>query len=311
MWKKNSLLPQPKLVKPFLKWAGGKSQLLSQLQNFFPEDLFRGEIENYCEPFLGGGAVYFWLSQHVSFKKVYLFDISEPLILIYQVVQQNVESLIQQLQSLKKSFLVLTQEERKAFFYRIREQYNKQRNTIKLEEESQAISRVAELIFLNKTCYNGLFRFNKKGEFNAPFGQYKNPSIFNETHLRLVAEKLKPAIISNGSFEECESYLNSKTFVYFDPPYRPLNKTSNFTSYSQHKFNDENQQQLAQFFNTLHQKDIKLMLSNSDPKNIDPQDDFFEKAYQDFSIHRVQATRMINSKSEQRGNITELLITNY
>lgn len=299
-------------IKPFLKWAGGKSQLLAQYQAFLPEELEYGQITNYCEPFLGGGAVYFWLAQRFSFQQVFLYDINEPLILIYQMVQQEVEALIEQLLQLVHPFLSLTQQERVHYFYQIRQKYNQQPiHTTDFSNKSEAIMRTAELIFLNKTCYNGLFRFNRKGEFNSPCGAYKNPKIFDPNHLRVISSLLKNAVIQQKPFEESLTQMNENSFVYLDPPYRPLSTTANFTAYSRHPFLEAEQLRLAQFCRELNQRQIKFMLSNSDPKNTDPNDHFFEQVYADFQIHRVSATRMINRNSKKRGTIRELLITNY
>ena len=168
-----------------------------------------------------------------------------------------------------------------------------------------------QTIFLNKTCFNGLFRVNSKGGFNVPFGDYVNPKICHEENLRSVSKILQNTTILRGDFTESRNFIDSNTFVYFDPPYRPLNKTSNFTSYSKFEFTDDEQLKLATFFNEMSQKDVKMLLSNSDPKNEEPDDDFFENAYQTFNINRVLASRAINSKAEKRGKINEIIVTNY
>ncbi|MEK7487620.1 MAG: Dam family site-specific DNA-(adenine-N6)-methyltransferase [Planctomycetota bacterium] len=309
----NRPVPREVVVKPFLKWAGGKSRLIPQFQFFFPPELLDGSIEIYCEPFLGGGALFFWLTQQISFKQIYLYDISGPLILIYRVIQQEVNALIENLQTITESYLKTPLTSRADYFYRIRQQYNQRTCRMNFRQYKPSwISCATELLFLNKTCYNGLFRFNKKGEFNAPFGQYKNPKIFYPENLKGVSRLLQPAILQYGPFEQCKSVVNERTFIYFDPPYRPLNSTSRFTSYSRHLFGEAEQLRLARLCKDLHQKKrIKFMLSNSDPKNQNPNDDFFERTYKNFFIHRVHAKRLINSKKECRGTITELLITNY
>lgn len=300
-------------VKPFLKWAGGKSRLLSQFQPFFPPELFDGSIETYCEPFLGGGSVFFWLAQRVSFQQVYLYDISEPLILIYRVIQQEVEALIQQLQTLTDIYFALPVPQRVEYFYEIRTRYNQQVPSLNFRKyDFSWVSRASELLFLNKTCYNGLFRFNRKGLFNAPFGQYKKPNPCAPENLRGASRLLQSAILKQGSFEQCKSVVNERTFIYLDPPYRPINATSRFTAYSGHRFGENDQLKLARLCKALHQKkQAKWMMSNSDPKNQNATDDFFERTYPQFFIHHVHANRLINSKKDRRGSISELLITNY
>ena len=183
-------------------------------------------------------------------------------------------------------------------------------NYSKLSEKWVDIT--ASLIFLNKTCFNGLYRTNKKGEFNVPHGRYKKPKILDTDNLYAVAKALEIAEIELGDFETSLKKVSSNCFIYLDPPYRPLNKTSNFTSYSTFEFNDKEQKRLAKFYNYLDNNyDLKLMLSNSDPKNEDSSDNFFEHLYQEFNINRVLANRMINSKGKKRGSIYELIITNY
>jgi DNA adenine methylase len=192
--------------------------------------------------------------------------------------------------------------------------FNETRDGIDFETDRPslaAVKRTAQLIFLNRTCYNGLFRVNSKGAFNVPHGSYKKPVICDEDNLNAVAEVLQRATILLGDFETCRKYVHAGTFAYFDPPYRPLNKTSSFTSYAVKPFDDAEHVRLANLYKSLHQSGAKLMLSNSDPHNEDPGDDFFDALYAGFNIYRVQANRMINSKPEGRGPITELLITNY
>ncbi len=176
------------------------------------------------------------------------------------------------------------------------------------EEKS---SRVAQMIFLNKTCFNGLFRLNRSGRFNVPTGRYKNPSFPSAQSLREVNQALQGVIIHHASYEECINWVDSKSFVYFDPPYRPLSKTSSFISYSKGDFNDEDQAELASLTKNLDVMKVKFLLSNSDPKNTIVDDDFFDDLYNDFIIDRVFASRAINSNPDKRGKISELLIRNY
>jgi DNA adenine methylase len=311
-------LPTPNIseqtkARPFLKWAGGKSQLLAQFEEFYPPELKQGGIEKYVEPFVGSGAVFFDIAQTYSVKSFFLYDVNAELIIAYKVIQRNVEGLIDQLSELSKNYKVLDNERRKKFFYQIRENFNHQRKEIAYQHFSQNwISRAAMLIFLNRTCFNGLFRLNSQGEFNVPHGRYKNPRIVDEENLLNVARVLQRAEIQAGDFESCASVVDENTFVYFDPPYRPISQTSSFTSYSKFDFGENEQVRLARFFLKLdRERRAKLMLSNSDPTNEDPGDNFFKELYKKFFIQTVSANRMINSNGAKRGKIRELLITNY
>lgn len=300
-------------ARPFLKWAGGKTQLLSQFAEHYPVELEGKKIGRYVEPFLGGGAVFLDVAQRFTVLESFLFDINAELILVYKVVQRQAYQLIDLLEQHHNTYYSLTDSERKNYFYEIRSRYNHQRTLINHNEFSDIwVERAAFMIFLNKTCFNGLYRVNSAGEFNVPFGRYKRPLILDRGNLLYVSELLQTAKIQIGSFEDCENFVTGDTFVYFDPPYRPLNETSSFTSYSKDKFNDDDQAKLAKFFAHLDRTSgAKLMLSNSDPHNIDPEDDFFETLYDGYHIQRVLANRMINSKASRRGKISELLITNY
>lgn len=300
-------------AKPFVKWAGGKTQLIKQLRGYYPQALPFGQIRNYYEPFLGGGAVFFDLIKHFSIEKFYLSDSNADLILTYRVIQKSVSALIELLDIYQTNYLKLAQTQRKAYFYQMREQYNQNRFQINHRIISKReILRAAQLIFLNKTCFNGLFRHNQKGAFNVPFGDYKSPKILDMTNLMNVSQVLQPVILQVADFNVLEKYkIDEDSYVYLDPPYRPLNATSNFTTYSQTPFGETAQIRLAEIFRKLDRQGAKLMLSNSDPKNFDKTDDFFEIHYAGFHIHRILANRMINSMGSQRGKITELLITNY
>jgi len=300
------------VVKPILKWAGGKSQLLERINQYLPKELMTGNIDYYIEPFIGGGAVFFWIAQNFNIQEFYLSDINNELIILYKTIQKEVDLLVEELQKIEKEYLSLNEEKRKTYFLNKRESYNNAKSKIDVKTlNSLWIQRSAEIIFLNKTCFNGLFRVNKKGYFNVPFGDYKNPKICNINNLILASKLLQRATIECSDFSQIQRLVTSKTFVYFDPPYRPLSKTSSFKSYSQFDFNDEDQKRLAKFYRDLHLQGIKLMLSNSDPKNNDDNDLFFDELYSGFNIYRIQANRMINSKASRRGAISELLITNY
>lgn len=301
------------VVKPFLKWAGGKSQLLKQFENYFPEELKSGKIENYYEPFLGGGAVFFHIKQKYQIKNSFLFDINPELILIYNVVKNDISLLVKLLKDMKREYFNLIDDKRKKYYYAIRNELNKNLPSFNYSVySSDWISRAAQLIFLNKTCFNGLFRQNSRGEFNVPFGKYKNPAILDEKNLFAASVLLQNAKIEVLDFRDLIKKVKEKSFIYFDPPYRPLNRTSNFTAYSKFDFGENEQLELATLFSKLSSiKNVKLMLSNSDPKNLNKNDNFFEDLYSKFNISRVSANRMINCVAEKRGKINELIITNY
>jgi DNA adenine methylase len=297
---------------PFLKWAGGKRQLLEQLKSHFPPELENGLITRYVEPFIGSGAVFFDLSQNYEVAECLISDVNPELILVYKTIQHHVDGLIEHLRKIEGDYLALGDAERRDFYYQIRARYNQQREAISYREfVSKWVERSAYMLFLNRTGYNGLFRLNSKGEFNVPCGRYMNPRIVNAENLRNVSTILNQVSIQYGDFEAVADFVDANTLVYFDPPYRPLSETAHFTSYSKRTFDDPQQLRLADFYRQLDVKGAKLMLSNSDPHNVDPQDDFFERAYRGFRIERLQAKRNINRDPAKRGPISELLILNY
>ncbi len=299
-------------AKPFLKWVGGKRQLLEQFEKLYPIELELKRIKNYYEPFVGGGAVFFDVVQNYEIENAYLYDINDELILTYKVIQKDVNKLIEFLYRYDKQYKKLNEEKKKEYYYELRENYNIQRFNIDYNKYSENwVPRAAQSIFLNKTCFNGLFRFNSKGGFNAPMGRYKNPKILDQQNLLNVSKLLEIATIKKANFKEVKNDIKNNSFVYFDPPYRPISKTSSFTSYSKYTFQDDEQLQLASLFYELDQRGHKLMLSNSDPKNTDPEDDFFESIYSTFNITRVDAKRSINSNGSKRNSIKEIVVTNY
>ncbi len=293
-------------VKPILKWAGGKTQLLKEIREKYPKNL-GVDIIKYAEPFIGGGAVLFDILVNYKLDEVYISDVNVELINTYKVVRDSVEELIKMLRKMQSEYLVLDDENRRTYYSEKRDRFNK----IKFDDElSLNIEKASLFLYLNKTCFNGLYRVNKSGKFNVPIGSYKNPLICNEDNLREVSCLLSSVKIVCGDYKKCETFVDANTFVYIDPPYRPLNETSSFNSYSENVFDDDAQIQLAEFVKLLNKKGAKLVVSNSDPKNIDVNDCFFDKLYEGFNINRVSAKRMINSKATSRGKITELLIDN-
>ena len=302
----------PLRAKPFLKWAGGKRQLLAQLEVHFPPQLHNGEISRYAEPFVGSGALFFEVYQNYPIQECLLADVNPELILVYKTIQQDVNGLIDRLGEIEMHYLELDPDQRKDFYYQIRAGYNLQRETFQYQEfDSEWILRAAYMLFLNRTGYNGLFRLNSKGEFNVPYGRYKKPRILDAENLRRVAALLHGVSIQYGDFGDTADFVNERTLVYFDPPYRPLSSTAHFTSYSKERFDDQQQLRLADFYRQLDAEGAKLMLSNSDPHNVDPQDDFFDRAYRGFRIERLKARRNINRDADKRGQISELLVLNY
>jgi len=301
------------VARPFLKWAGGKSQLLPGFQALYPPALLAGGIKTYCEPFLGSGAVFFDLIQHRQIETAYLCDINEELVLTYRVVQKDAADLIDCLAGLETQYLQLDGEKRKAFYYAQRAAFNEGRCSIDFTRYSRKwLKRAAQLIFLNRTCFNGLYRVNAKGDFNTPAGDYAKPTICDAPNLLAAAAALQQALIRHGDFREALSPIITKeAFIYFDPPYRPLSKTAAFTAYSRFSFGDAAQRELAAHYRQLHEGGSFLMLSNSDPRNTDPEDDFFDRLYEGFTIRRIPARRMINADASKRGAINEIVITNY
>lgn len=290
-------------AKPFVKWVGGKSQLLNEIRRKYPQN-----IEKYCEPFVGGGAVLFDILQTFQPSEVLINDINKELINTYSQVKNSCEDLISQLNGLQEKYKNLSEEERKILFYEKRNRYNE----IKINDnEIEDLEKAALFIFLNKTCFNGLYRVNSKGFFNVPFNNAKNPLICDEDNLRSCSYLLQNVTLKVGDYKECESFIDEKTFVYIDPPYRPLTQTSAFTSYSENQFSDKEQIELADFIEKLSTNGATVVASNSDPKNSDENDNFFDELYADFEIERVFASRMVNSKGNGRGVIKELLIANF
>lgn len=309
MAKQIKLVPS---ARPFLKWAGGKTQLLDEFSKRLPKDLKNGKITKYAEPFIGGGAFFFYLNQRFSFDRCYICDVNEELYLTYRVIQRSVKKLISELEALESNYHSKNDKKRELFYYEIRGNLNQKLSEINFKSyRNEWVERAAQIIFLNRTCYNGLFRVNQNGEFNVPFGRYKNPDILNEDNLNDVSTLLKTTQILLGDFTKCRKFIDNHTFVYFDPPYRPLNQTSSFTSYSKNGFSDKDQIRLVNFFKELDAKGAKIMLSNSDPKNENSEDSFFDDLFSEYYIERVPAKRMINCNGSRRGNINELIITNY
>lgn len=295
-------------VKPFLKWAGGKSQLLKPIMKAVETAQSEKRKFIYIEPFVGSGAVFLQVMEQFGgkVKKAVINDRNKDLIQAYRVIRDELPQLLNEMEKLKVSYYnQSTESSKKSLYYEIRDEFNKR--------EAEWAKQTAMLIFLNKTCYNGLYRVNSKDEFNVPFGKYKNPGIYEKNKLEALHSLLQKVTILNEDFNDMLPYIDEhpNTFVYLDPPYRPISSTASFNAYAKDIFDDEEQMRLKQFCDRLHKKGSYWLLSNSDPKNIDAEDTFFEDLYSDYFIDRVEARRSINSNAAKRGNIHELLISNF
>lgn len=290
-------------AKPFLKWAGGKTQLLKDIEDKFPYK--KNDTFNYVEPFVGSGAVLFWaLNSFPNLKNVVINDINQDLVEAYKTIKNNVQGLILVLKKYESEYHLFSEitEEKKQYYYNKRQEFN--------SRDSDRVTQAALLIFLNRTCFNGLYRVNKKNEFNVPIGSYKKPMICDEANLLAVSKKLQKVEIITGDFEATLSYADENTIFYLDPPYKPLSETSSFNSYAKEVFCDDEQIRLKRFCDDLNTLNAKWILSNSDVKGINPNDDFFDDLFCDYQINRVLAKRSINSDSKNRGKLQELLISN-
>ena len=290
------------LAKPFVKWVGGKSQLLEEIREKYPS-----KIEKYCEPFVGGGAVLFDILSRYQPETVLINDINKELINTYTQIKNNCSEMIVQLSELEDNYKSHSLEENKAFFYEKRTRYNELKVNGNNDEN---LEKAVLFIFLNKTCFNGLYRVNSKGMFNVPFNNAKNPLLCDKDNLLACSKLLQNVEMQVGDYKECMNFIDKGTFVYIDPPYRPITKTSAFTSYSENGFSDKEQIELGRFITEISDKGAYILASNSDPKNADKNDNFFDELYSNFEIERVSASRMINSNAKKRGAINEILISN-
>ncbi|MFI3268106.1 MAG: DNA adenine methylase [Rikenellaceae bacterium] len=290
--------------KPFVKWVGGKTQLIKDITNYLPANF--AEIKNltYIEPFVGGGAVLFWILQNYpNIERAVINDINPNLTCTYQTIKDEPHKLIEFLSNIEEKYFNLNSEiERKEYFLAQREKFN--------YNCENKIERAGLFIFLNRTCFNGLYRVNKKGHFNVPFGRYANPKICDKQTILADSELLQKVTILTGDFSQTLNHVGTNNFFYFDPPYKPITKTSSFTTYTKEDFGDKDQLRLGSFCEKVTQLGYTFLLSNSDLKNSDPTDNFFDNLYKNFNIKRINASRMINSNATKRGKISELLVSN-
>ncbi|OFX49285.1 MAG: modification methylase [Bacteroidetes bacterium GWA2_30_7] len=294
-----------KIAKPFLKWAGGKSQLINEIEKSLPLDVVNNKF-TYIEPFVGSGAVLFWmLNNFPKMEKAVINDINSDLINTYKVIADRPYELIAILEDMQNMYWALENhpDKKKSFYYYNRELYNQRIGT--------NANKAALFIFLNRTCFNGLYRVNRNNGFNVPIGSYTKPMICDNENILAVSDVLKKVEILCGDFEQTLQYARQNSFFYFDPPYKPLSETSSFNSYSKNEFNDDEQIRLRNFCAKLENKGHKWMLSNSDVKGQNINDNFFDDIYSNYLISRVKAKRSINANAEKRGELSELLITNY
>ena len=290
-------------ARPFIKWVGGKTQLLDEVRKSLPRDFASRQHITYVEPFVGGGAVMFWILQtYPNIERAVINDINQELICTYCIVKENVEELITELANIQDEYIPLNAEGRKAYFTEKRARFN--------TKKTSPVETASIFIFLNRTCFNGLYRVNSKGEFNVPHGKYANPRICDAENLRACSVVLQKVEILCGDFAETGCFAGPDTLFYFDPPYKPITETSSFTSYAKEGFNDAEQIRLRDFCNQISKDKALFVASNSDPKDVNPKENFFDTIYNHFIIKRVSAARMINSDASGRGAVSELMISN-
>lgn len=292
-------------AKPFIKWVGGKSQLIGQLEALLPTDFDDRKDVTYIEPFVGGGAMLFhMLRTHQNIKHAVINDINPDLTTCYTVVRDHPDELIRSLASIQEDYYMIKDEDgKKEYYLHVRDRYN--------SKPANPIENTTLFFFLNRTCFNGLYRVNKAGKFNVPCGRYEHPLICDADTIYADSVLLQGVTILTGDFEQTAKYVTGNTFFYLDPPYRPLSNTSSFNDYSKEAFNDTEQIRLKFFCDYLQDAGVSFMLSNSDCLGKNATDRFFDDLYVDYDIQRVWASRNVNANGAKRGKLTELLVRNY
>lgn len=292
-------------AKPFIKWVGGKTQLIEQLEALLPADFDKREEITYIEPFVGGGAMLFHMLQsHKNIKHAIINDINPDLTTCYVTVRDHPEELIRSLTAIQEDYYrVESEEAKKEYYMRIRDRFN--------NKPSDPIENTTLFFFLNRTCFNGLYRVNRAGKFNVPCGRYNRPLICDVNTIYADSRLLQNVTILTGDFEQTFEYIKGDTFFYFDPPYRPLSNTSSFNDYAKESFNDDAQIRLKHFCDRLQSINVPFMLSNSDCLGRDGSDRFFDDLFEDYDINRVWASRSVNADGSKRGKLTEILVRNY
>ena len=289
------------IAKPFVKWVGGKGQVIPQLETLLPADFDQWEAVTYIEPFVGGGGamLFYMLQTHPNIKSAIINDINPDLTTCYRVVRDNPSALVDSLQEIQKEYyFLLSEESRKQFYLLMRDEYNTKTLT--------PLRNTTLFFFLNRTCFNGLYRVNKAGLFNVPFGRYERPTICDQNTIYADSELLQNVDILTGDYQQTLTYAKGNTLFYFDPPYRPLSNTSSFNDYFKEAFNDFAQIHLKEFCDKVEQAGYKFMLSNSDCSDL-----FFDHLYEQYIIDRVWASRSVNANPDKRGKLTEILVHNY
>lgn len=292
-------------AKPFIKWVGGKGQLIEQLEALLPADFDKWENVTYIEPFVGGGAMLFHMLQtHSNIKRAVINDINEDLTTCYRVVRDNPTELVNALKEIQSEYYSLkTEDVRKQFYMIMRDEFN--------TKTLPPIRNTCLFFFLNRTCFNGLYRVNKSGLFNVPFGKYETPTICDPITIYADSELLQDVTITTGDYQQTIEMAHGKTLFYFDPPYRPLSNTSSFNDYAKEAFNDIAQTRLKRFCDSVEKAGFYFMLSNSDCFNTPAKDRFFEDLYLEYIIDRVWASRNVNANPNKRGKLQEILVHNY
>lgn len=291
--------------KPFIKWVGGKGQLIGQLDMLLPADFAGWKDVTYIEPFVGGGAMLFYMLQrYPNIGHAVINDINRDLTTCYETVRDCAVELTESLRDMEGCYLALQSDDaRKEFYMSARERYN--------EKNLAAVENTTLFFFLNRTCFNGLYRVNKKGLFNVPFGRNAHPTICDAATIRRDSELLQRVEIMTGDYQDTLGRAGGNTLFYFDPPYRPLSDTSSFNDYAKEPFNDDEQRRLKEFCDRVNEAGHRFMLSNSDGKGKNADDDFFDVLYKDYVIERVWASRSVNADGAKRGKLTEILVHNY
>lgn len=291
-------------TKPIIKWAGGKYRLSDTILNASQRYIDWGGFDRYVEPFVGGGGMFFAVSNHYQFKEKVISDINPDLVNLYLKLRDHSVALLSLLQSLEAEFNALVSDDQKEqFYYDLRADFNQGRLVAEL-----GLEHAAFFVALNKLGFNGLYRVNRRGLFNVPFGKRKQIKLVNPLNYRRVSEVLQNTEILLGDFEETARFADSKTLFYFDSPYRPLSNTAAFTAYAKEAFNDEEQIRLARFCERIYGQQANFVLSNSDPQNTDKSDRFFDELYKDYRVLRIKATRLISAKANGRGQVSEVLV---
>lgn len=308
VYLRRNKMTNPHEAGPFVKWAGGKSKLVDVILHNVSENINLNEIKHYLEPFVGGGAMFFYLANHYNFESMTIMDINLDLINCYKAIKESPTTLIRKMDELQNRYNNFTSiGEKESFYYEMRNIYNDYRKKENLIEFID-FERAAQFIFLNKSCFNGLYRVNRSGGYNVPFGKKETLNIYNERNILSIYEVLQRTEIIHGDYRRTLDFVQNDTFVYFDPPYRPITSSAAFTAYAESGFNDNDQENLAQLCNQLYIQGVRFAVSNSDPHNSDPTDMFFDELYRDFNIYRISASRQIAAESSSRNPVSEILV---